>query len=93
MLSNAWNAVFPRTTSVQNAMPVKGETFFRISDAVLDGDIDAVTPISNDGRTRELSIDEHNMPFNAIWCLDVTLDYKMIVSCLVGDRKVVIRIV
>lgn len=56
-LLDCWDAVFPLRTSLQEAMPVKGCSFFRTSDFIVDFYSDGVAPVCFDGRAGKLSVD------------------------------------
>ena len=57
-LPDSWHTIFPRSTGLEKAVPMKCGSFVGAGDVVVDCDNDPVSPISFDRRAGKLAVDE-----------------------------------
>jgi hypothetical protein len=64
-VADSRDAIIPRRSSLQEAVPVDSSAF--VLEFVLDGDFDPVTPVGLDERAWELVVDHKHRSYNTVW--------------------------
>lgn len=93
-LVNTRDAVLPRGSSLQETVPVKSGTLLRTSDVVVQSDLDRISPVSLNGRSRVGPVDEKDRLLISIRGNGAAADSKIVGSddTCVGRRGVRIGI-
>lgn len=89
-LGNGWHSVLPLSSLLPEAVPMQGRAFGSISDVVMDGDLDPVTPVGLDGRSGESSIDQKHLSLVAIGSNDTAADSEVVLPGDAGVRPLLV---
>lgn len=60
------DTVEPRSSSLEDAMPMQSSPFLRPGNLVVNGDLEGITPVGFKGRSRELVVDQDDASIDAI---------------------------
>lgn len=89
-LVDTGDTVLPWRASLQETMPMKRSALLRTGDVVVQSDLDSITPVTLNGRSRVCPIDEENTLLVSIRGYGATTDGKVVSA---NDTSVGRRIV
>lgn len=91
-LRHTRNTILVRSAPLQKSVPVHSSTLFRSSDVVVDRDLNGVSPVGLDGRTRVLTVDEKCRDLISIRSYNSSADGPVVASYRTGRRSLAVRV-